>query len=106
MVRDLTDFVFFLIQEVGKPYEIKTYPTLIFFGGINAKPQKYEGKRNTKNIVNYSITEMKKITSKRLRNESDNNGGGNDSDKDKIPDPNGWSKETVSVPLTDTIINS
>lgn len=43
-------------EEVGRPYDIKGFPTLKWFGFDKSKPIAYEQARETDDIRNFALT--------------------------------------------------
>ena len=53
-------------QSVGSKYSISGYPTLKFFGDNKKSPQDYDGERNAKGIVTYTMKQAEQIAFKRI----------------------------------------
>ncbi len=84
-------------EEVGKPYDIKGFPTLKWFGFDKNKPLAYEQARETDDIRNFALTQLRKEVDARMNKKEKKPDGDK---KEKKPD--GEKKEKKSQePVTD-----
>jgi len=57
-------------EEVGRPYDVKGFPTIKLFGMNKNQPVDYDGARQANDIVNFSFDKAKKIAKKRLNGDA------------------------------------
>jgi len=62
-------------RDLASPYGVQGFPTIKFFG-TDKKPQDYSGGRTAKDIVDFAIKEIQKVTSSRMGGKADSGGGG------------------------------
>eukprot|EP00754_Rhynchopus_humris_P020553 Rhum_TRINITY_DN14705_c17_g1::Rhum_TRINITY_DN14705_c17_g1_i1::g.112291::m.112291/K09584/PDIA6, TXNDC7; protein disulfide-isomerase A6 len=63
-------------KELGGQYQVKGFPTLMFFGLDRKKPLQYNGGRTAKDLVQYAMREATKAVDARLGGKKQSGGGG------------------------------
>ena len=58
-------------RSVGSPYNIKAYPTIMFFGADKSKPIDFKGDLAAKNLAQWTFNQAKKIVMDRIEGNSE-----------------------------------